>query len=186
MAEAESGGGARVGVRRRRDYRKRRAVRRAGARLAPDSAGTVRRLAGSAQACRAARGYSRGLPVLDIGRRLRRESSVIRKGSHVRGHKNRWQAIPGCCRRKDQSRTDCCGRRPGDHDRPGARSRQRRRSEGRRLPWWPAPLSRPRVVSHGRHDKVRIFKMRRRKHYQKRQGHRQNFTEICKSARSTR
>jgi large subunit ribosomal protein L21 len=34
------------------------------------------------------------------------------------------------------------------------------------------------VVTHGRHDKVRIFKMRRRKHYQKRQGHRQNFTEI--------
>jgi large subunit ribosomal protein L21 len=34
------------------------------------------------------------------------------------------------------------------------------------------------VVSHGRHDKVRIFKMRRRKHYQKRQGHRQSFTEL--------
>jgi len=34
------------------------------------------------------------------------------------------------------------------------------------------------VVSHGRGEKVRIFKMRRRKHYQKRQGHRQNFTEI--------
>ena len=34
------------------------------------------------------------------------------------------------------------------------------------------------VMAHGRHDKVRIFKMRRRKHYQKRQGHRQNFTEI--------
>ena len=34
------------------------------------------------------------------------------------------------------------------------------------------------VVGQGRHDKVRIFKMRRRKHYQKRQGHRQNFTEI--------
>jgi large subunit ribosomal protein L21 len=34
------------------------------------------------------------------------------------------------------------------------------------------------VVSQGRHDKVRIFKMRRRKHYQKRQGHRQSFTEI--------
>lgn len=34
------------------------------------------------------------------------------------------------------------------------------------------------VVAHGRHDKVRIFKMRRRKHYQKRQGHRQNFTQI--------
>ena len=34
------------------------------------------------------------------------------------------------------------------------------------------------VVSQGRHDKVRIFKMRRRKHYQKHQGHRQNYTEI--------
>ncbi|MEW6563857.1 MAG: 50S ribosomal protein L21 [Pseudomonadota bacterium] len=34
------------------------------------------------------------------------------------------------------------------------------------------------IVSHGRGDKVRIFKMKRRKHYQKRQGHRQNFTEI--------
>ena len=34
------------------------------------------------------------------------------------------------------------------------------------------------VVAQGRHDKVRIFKMRRRKHYQKRQGHRQNYTEV--------
>jgi large subunit ribosomal protein L21 len=34
------------------------------------------------------------------------------------------------------------------------------------------------VVAQGRHDKVRIFKMRRRKHYQKRQGHRQNYTEL--------
>lgn len=34
------------------------------------------------------------------------------------------------------------------------------------------------VLSQGRHDKVRIFKMRRRKHYQKRQGHRQNYTRI--------
>lgn len=34
------------------------------------------------------------------------------------------------------------------------------------------------IVSNGRHDKVRIFKMRRRKHYQKHQGHRQNYTEI--------
>jgi len=38
------------------------------------------------------------------------------------------------------------------------------------------------VLAQGRHDKVRIFKMRRRKHYQKRQGHRQNFTEIEISA----
>ena len=34
------------------------------------------------------------------------------------------------------------------------------------------------VVAHGKHDKVHIFKMRRRKHYQKRQGHRQQFTEL--------
>ena len=34
------------------------------------------------------------------------------------------------------------------------------------------------VVSHGRGEKIRIFKMRRRKHYQKHQGHRQNYTEI--------
>jgi large subunit ribosomal protein L21 len=34
------------------------------------------------------------------------------------------------------------------------------------------------VLAHGRHDKVKIFKMRRRKHYQKRQGHRQNYTQI--------
>jgi large subunit ribosomal protein L21 len=34
------------------------------------------------------------------------------------------------------------------------------------------------VISQGRHDKVKIFKMRRRKHYQKRQGHRQNYTEL--------
>ncbi|MDM7463281.1 MAG: 50S ribosomal protein L21 [Tepidimonas taiwanensis] len=34
------------------------------------------------------------------------------------------------------------------------------------------------VVSHGRGEKVRIFKLRRRKHYQKRQGHRQNYIEL--------
>ena len=34
------------------------------------------------------------------------------------------------------------------------------------------------VLSHGRGVKVKIFKLRRRKHYQKTQGHRQNYTEI--------
>lgn len=34
------------------------------------------------------------------------------------------------------------------------------------------------VLAHDRHDKVRIFKLRRRKHYQKHQGHRQNYTEL--------
>ncbi len=34
------------------------------------------------------------------------------------------------------------------------------------------------VLAQGRHDKIKIFKMRRRKHYRKTQGHRQNYTEI--------
>ena len=34
------------------------------------------------------------------------------------------------------------------------------------------------VVSQGRGDKVRIFKLLRRKHYQKTQGHRQSYTEL--------
>ena len=34
------------------------------------------------------------------------------------------------------------------------------------------------VVAHGRGEKIKIFKMRRRKHYQKNQGHRQNYTEL--------
>ena len=34
------------------------------------------------------------------------------------------------------------------------------------------------VKRHGRDDKIRIFKMRRRKHYRKTTGHRQYFTEI--------
>ncbi|MCC2654983.1 MAG: rplU [Panacagrimonas sp.] len=34
------------------------------------------------------------------------------------------------------------------------------------------------VVAHGRGDKIRIIKHRRRKHYHKEQGHRQNFTQV--------
>jgi len=34
------------------------------------------------------------------------------------------------------------------------------------------------VRAHGRGEKIRIFKMRRRKHYRKTQGHRQDYTEI--------
>jgi large subunit ribosomal protein L21 len=34
------------------------------------------------------------------------------------------------------------------------------------------------VVAQGRGDKVRIFKLRRRKHFQKTQGHRQSYTEV--------
>ena len=34
------------------------------------------------------------------------------------------------------------------------------------------------VLAHGRGDKVKIFKLRRRKHYAKTQGHRQSYTEV--------
>lgn len=34
------------------------------------------------------------------------------------------------------------------------------------------------VVDHGRHDKIKIIKFKRRKHHMKRAGHRQYFTQI--------
>ncbi|KFA58057.1 50S ribosomal protein L21 [Gilliamella sp. Fer1-1] len=34
------------------------------------------------------------------------------------------------------------------------------------------------IVEHGRGDKVKIVKFRRRKHYRKQQGHRQWFTDV--------
>jgi large subunit ribosomal protein L21 len=34
------------------------------------------------------------------------------------------------------------------------------------------------VVAQGRGQKLKIFKLRRRKHYQKTQGHRQSYTEV--------
>jgi large subunit ribosomal protein L21 len=34
------------------------------------------------------------------------------------------------------------------------------------------------VLSHGRGEKLQIFKMRRRKNYRRHQGHRQGFTEL--------
>jgi large subunit ribosomal protein L21 len=49
-------------------------------------------------------------------------------------------------------------------------------------PWVAGASVVAKVLAQGRHDKVRIFKMRRRKHYQKRQGHRQAFTELEISA----
>jgi large subunit ribosomal protein L21 len=34
------------------------------------------------------------------------------------------------------------------------------------------------VLAQGRHPKITIFKMKRRKHFAKSGGHRQNFTEL--------
>ncbi len=45
-------------------------------------------------------------------------------------------------------------------------------------PWVTGASVTATVVAHGKHDKVRIFKMRRRKHYQKHGGHRQTYTEL--------
>jgi len=45
-------------------------------------------------------------------------------------------------------------------------------------PWVGGASVKATVVAHGKHDKVHIFKLRRRKHYQKRQGHRQTYTEL--------
>ena len=45
-------------------------------------------------------------------------------------------------------------------------------------PWVAGANVKATVVAHGKHDKVRIFKMRRRKHYQKHGGHRQTYTEL--------
>jgi len=45
-------------------------------------------------------------------------------------------------------------------------------------PWVTGATVKATVVAHGKHDKVRIFKMRRRKHYQKHGGHRQQYTEL--------
>ena len=45
-------------------------------------------------------------------------------------------------------------------------------------PWVAGASVTATIVAHGKHDKVRIFKMRRRKHYQKHGGHRQTYTEI--------
>jgi large subunit ribosomal protein L21 len=45
-------------------------------------------------------------------------------------------------------------------------------------PWVSGASVKATVVAHGKHDKVRIFKMRRRKHYQKHGGHRQTYTEL--------
>ena len=45
-------------------------------------------------------------------------------------------------------------------------------------PWVAGATVKATVLAQGKHDKVRIFKMRRRKHYQKHGGHRQTFTEL--------
>jgi large subunit ribosomal protein L21 len=45
-------------------------------------------------------------------------------------------------------------------------------------PMLPGAQVKARVLAHGRGDKVRIFKLNRRKHYRRTRGHRQNYTEI--------
>lgn len=46
------------------------------------------------------------------------------------------------------------------------------------LPLVAGSVIRAEVVAHGRSEKVKIVKFRRRKHYCKQQGHRQQFTDV--------
>lgn len=45
-------------------------------------------------------------------------------------------------------------------------------------PFIPKASVKAEVLAHGRHKKIRIIKFRRRKHYMKRAGHRQDFTQV--------
>jgi len=45
-------------------------------------------------------------------------------------------------------------------------------------PMIPGASVQAKVLAHGFGDKVKIYKLRRRKHYEKHQGHRQGFTEL--------
>jgi large subunit ribosomal protein L21 len=45
-------------------------------------------------------------------------------------------------------------------------------------PYLPKITVKAEVLSHGRGPKVLIFKLRRRKTYRRKQGHRQNYTEV--------
>ena len=56
--------------------------------------------------------------------------------------------------------------------------RQKLTAQGYTAPLVAGAAVKAKVLSQGRGDKVRIYKMRRRKHYRKSQGHRQNFTEL--------
>ena len=45
-------------------------------------------------------------------------------------------------------------------------------------PYVPGAKVEVKVLAHGRGDKIRVFKMKRRKRYRKTQGHRQGYTDI--------
>lgn len=46
------------------------------------------------------------------------------------------------------------------------------------MPYVVGGLVKADVIKHGRADKIRIIKFKRRKHHLKRMGHRQNYTEL--------
>ena len=67
------------------------------------------------------------------------------------------------------------------HKKAGGSSRNGRDSESKRLgikAFGGELVNAGSILVRQRGTKVKIFKMRRRKHYQKTQGHRQNYTEI--------
>jgi len=74
----------------------------------------------------------------------------VRISNHVRGSQNRWQAVSSGS---------------GDSVTVGTPTVAN------------ASVS-AKVINHGRGDKVKIIKFRRRKHHRKQAGHRQNYTEL--------
>ena len=60
----------------------------------------------------------------------------------------------------------------------GAAGRRRGRHPGGSDPSWTAPSAVGTITAQGRGSKLTIFKMKRRKGYRRKQGHRQAFTEI--------
>ena len=107
----------------------------------------------------------------------RRNLATIVQSNYVRNHQVRRQAVSGAIRRTAAGRGPCGESAPtiafdevllvgaGDGIKVGAPARRGRQGQGHRR-------------GHGRGEKVTIFKMRRRKHYQKTQGHRQSYTEV--------
>ncbi len=106
------------------------------------------------------------------------DPGILTGNPHVRGHKNRRQAISRL-RRPEKLKIEQI---PADIGQEISLDQVLSVGEGETLkigaPFVEGAAVKATVLAQGRHDKVKIFKMRRRKHYQKHQGHRQNYTEI--------
>lgn len=116
-------------------------------------------------------------PCRPIPTSIKRRVSRFNGDTHVRSDCYRWQAAQSHRRRIPQvEKLDVATGEAIDFDRVLLVANGEDVKIG--LPVVEGAKVTAEVVSHGRHDKVRIIKFRRRKHHMKRQGHRQWFTEI--------